>query len=528
MEFKLIEKKLDELSKFYHDDLNMVKDLIFECSKHFNNEQIELIIKAYKCANDLHRGQKRKSGEPYIIHPVRVAYILLTEIHLIDSDAICAALLHDTIEDTGITEAELAKLFNSDIAYLVAGVSKIKNLDFTNKSEEEKYNDCILLRSCAKDIRVIMIKIADRLHNMRTLIYKGDKTLIDSYKKINYPIEEFKIDSNAKQKSKSLETITLFVPLAKRIGAYLIANELEDISNMYLKNSLFREVNGNIKNFINNHANDIENILTDLENMLLKENIDHEIRAKAKNFSEVNRYLENKSGNYSRISDVPGLVTFEINVEDKASCYKVLDLLLTRYKNKKIRITDYIKAAKANGYKAIHIEVEDLTGHTIVYKICSHKMKLINDHGIAALTELYPNRNIKDIQDSLNETNPFVMSLQSIGDLYKDNNSYFEHIKDEILSKQITITTKNGDKFSFPFGATILDLAFRLHTEVGARAIGAIVNGYNVSNNYVLNDGDKVNIITDDRRICQPIESLEYAMTAYAKREIRRALRKRL
>lgn len=523
MAFDLI-KELDLLSKFYQDDINMVTDLIMEANKHFSKEQIEMIIKAYKCANDLHRGQKRKSGEPYIIHPVRVAYILLTEMHLIDADAICAALLHDTIEDTGITEAELAKLFNPDIAYLVAGVSKIKDLNFTSKTEEEKYNDCILLRSCAKDIRVIMIKIADRLHNMRTMIYKGDKTLIESYEKSTYPIEELKIDSNAKQNAKSAETITLFVPLAKRIGAYIIANELEDISNMYLHNSLFREVRGNIKNFEKDHVNEIERILKDIEALLLRGNIDHEVRAKSKTFSEVYKYLQRKGAN--SVSDVPGLITFEINVDNKEECYKVLSLLMEKYGSKKTTLTDYIAKSKANGYRALHLEVADLLGHTIEFKICSRKMKLINDYGVAALTELYPDRNIKQIQDSLNETNPFVMSLQSIGDLYKDNNRYLKHIEREILSKQITITTKNGDEYTFPVGATVLDLAYRLHTEVGARAIGAIVNGQSVSIREPLNDGDKVNILTDDSRLCQPIESIEYVMTSFAKREIRRALRR--
>ena len=523
MEFKLIEA-LDELSAFYKDDLNMVKDLIFECNKHFNNEQIEMIIKAYKCANDLHRGQKRKSGEPYIIHPVRVAHILLTEIHLIDSDAICAALLHDTIEDTGITEEALAEMFNKDIAYLVAGVSKIKDLDFTSKSEEEQYNDCILLRSCAKDIRVIMIKIADRTHNMRTLIYKGDKSLIEKYENSTSPIEELKIDSNAKQNAKSIETITLFVPLAKRIGANLIANELEDISNMYLKNSLFREIRGNIKNFERDNAEKIEEILETLEDSLLSANISHDIRAKTKTYSEVSKYLKRKKTN--SISEVPGLLSFEINVNKKEECYQVLSVLSGVYKDYKVNVVDFINYPKANGYKAIHLEVQDLMGYTIVFKICTHKMKLINDHGIAALTELYPNKNIKSIQDSLNETNPFVMSLQSIGDLYKDNNSYFKHIKREILSKQITIKTKNGDEFTFPNGATVLDLAFRLHTEVGAKAIGAIVNGVNVSNNYVLQDGDNVNVITDENQVFQSKESMDFAMTSYAKREMRRALRR--
>lgn len=524
MELELI-KELDELSKFYNDDINMVKDLITEASKHFNKEQIELIIKAYKCANDLHRGQKRRSGEPYIIHPVRVAYILLKEMHLIDANAICAALLHDTIEDTGITESELAKLFNNEIAYLVASVSKIKDLNFINKSEEEKYNDCILLRSCAKDIRVIMIKIADRLHNMRTLIYKGDKTLIEYYERSTCPIEELKIEANAKQNAKSLETITLFVPLAKRIGSYLIGDELEDLSNMYLHNRLFREINGNIKNFVNDHVEEIEIILNDLENSLLKAKIYHNIRAKKKSFSEVYKYLNSIS--CKSVSDVPGLLTFEINLESKEKCYEALDVLKTMYKDYEFQITDYIMNPKANGYRAIHIEVEDLMGHTIEFQICTHKMKLINDYGVSALTELYPNKSMRDIQDSLNESNTFVMFLQSIGDLYKDNNAYFHHIEKEILANQITVITKNGDEFTFPIGATVLDLAFRLHTKIGSRATGAFVNDKYVDVSYVLNDGDVVNIVVDNKKRCQPEEYVELVMTSFAKREIRRALRRK-
>lgn len=524
MELELI-KELDELSKFYNDDIDMIKDLITEASKYFNKEQIELIIKAYKCANDLHRGQKRNSGEPYIIHPVRVAYILLKEMHLIDANAICAALLHDTIEDTGISESELAKLFNNEIAYLVASVSKIKDLNFTSKSEEEKYNDCILLRSCAKDIRVIMIKIADRLHNMRTLIYKGDKSLIENYERSKCPIEELKIEANAKQNAKSLETITLFVPLAKRIGSYLIGNELEDLSNMYLHNSLFREVNSNIKNFVNDHIEEVETILSGLENGLLKAGICHNIRAKKKSFSEVNKYLN--LVNVKSVSDVPGLLTFEINVESKEECYNALAVLKDMYKDYDLQIIDYIMNPKANGYRAIHLEVKDLMGHTIEFKICTHRMKLINDYGISALTELYPNKNMKDIQDTLNKSNTFVMFLQSIGDIYKDNNAYFHHIEKEILANQITILTKDGDEFTFPIGATVLDLAFRLHTKIGSRAIGAFVNNKYVDISYVLNDGDVVNIVVDDKKICQPRENVEFVMTSFAKREIKRALRRK-
>lgn len=527
MEFKLIEK-LDELSKLYNDDLRMIKDLVIECSKYFNKEQIELIIKAYKCANDLHRGQKRKSGEPYIIHPIRVAHIALEEMHLLDAAAICAALLHDTEEDTGITEEELAKLFTDEIAYLVTGVTKIKNLDSMDKSEEELYNDCILLRSCAKDIRVIMIKIADRLHNMRTLIYKGDKSAIAAYLNSKAPIEELKIVPNAKQIEKSAETLSLFVPLAELIGAHNIATELANISYMYLENSLFREINGNIKNFEREHINEIETILENLAELLNKANIAHDLRAKTKSFYEVNAYLKSMEMPSARVSEVPGLLSFEINVDSEEECYKVEELLKKRYENKKQTFKDYIIKPKSNGYRALHILVEGISDHSIEFRICTKRMKLINDYGIAALTELYPKKSMKTIQKSLKKSNAFVKSLQSINGLYnKDNIRFFEKIREELLSGQITITTAKGDNYSIPINSTVLDLAFRIHTMLGHQAIGAIVNGIEVPNSFVLNEGDSVTILTNRGQLCQDSTSLDYVLTAYAQKEIKRALRRK-
>lgn len=525
MEYNLV-KELDELSHYYNDNLEPINGLIRECQKWFSKEDILKIIKAYKCANDLHRGQVRASGEAYIIHPVNVAYNLLTEIHLIDADAICAALLHDTIEDTGITEKHLAELFNPEIAYLVAGVSKIKDLNFTSKREEEKYNDCILLRSCAKDIRIIMIKIADRLHNMRTLIYKGDKDLVERYQQSKMPIEEFEIIANNKQKLKCAETITLFVPLAERIGCYNVARELENLSNMYLQNDLYRYLNKEIKDFINKHIDQIEKILEELGDLLLNNHIDHVIRVQAKTFSEVNDYFNRNQNEVVKLSDVPGLISFEINVDNKNECYRVLEVLLKKYGKYEIEIKDYIKMMKANGYRAIHLKLRGLSNQVIEFKICSRKMKLINDYGLSALTEIYPDNNIKKIQDSLKDTNPFIMSLQSIDELYKDNNSYIHHIEEEILAAQITILSKDGDEFVFPLGSTVLDFAFRLHSEIGNHAVGAIVNKKVVTNNYILNDGDKVEIITDDKQLHQPWKNINFVKTSYARREMRRSLKK--
>lgn len=278
-----IEHILAKQAEYFKEDYGLIKDLIIKASTHFTKEEVELIIKAYMVANDLHRGIKRASGEPYITHPARVAYILLEEMHLYDSNSICAALLHDTIEDTGITKEDLAKYFNEDIASLVASVSKIKDLNFTSKTEEEQYNTCILLRGLMNDYRVILLKLADRLHNMRTLEFKN----------------------KMKQKEKSSETLTLFVPLAERVGASLVKRELEDLSFFYLNNRKYREIKANTKNYIESHQKEIEEILFKINSILDTYNIKHSIRVMSKNPYEVFCKIKTKKIiKYSRFNNI--------------------------------------------------------------------------------------------------------------------------------------------------------------------------------------------------------------------------------
>lgn len=490
-----IESILNKLADYFEEDPYIIKDLISKSRQRFTIDETKLIIKAYMFANDLHRGIKRASGEPYITHPVRVAYILLEEMHLNDANSICAALLHDTIEDTGITWEFLNKHFNKDIAALVASVSKIKDLNFTSKSEEEQYNTCILLRGLMKDYRVILLKLADRLHNMRTLEYK----------------------SKAKQKEKSSETITLFAPLAERVGASIAKRELEERSFEYLNNRKYREIKANIKNYIEDHQDEIEEILLKIESILLQENISHSIRIISKNPFEVFRELRHTE----KLSTIPDLITYEIVVDTKEECYLTLCYLENELHPIEAILKNYIASPKPNGYRAIETIVMGFKEHPIRLKICSKKMYLLNQYGLAALTEIYPQKSIKEIQEDLNKNNKFINALKEIDDLYKKDEEFMKQVSDEILSPQVKVYSRDGEIYNLPKGATALDFAYKIHSDIGDKAVGAIINGKEVPLKYVLKENDSITIITDDLQVSQPLENAEFVKTALAKKKIR-------
>lgn len=524
MQQKELMKKLKELSDYFNENTGMLVNLISEAEKHFNQNDINLILKAFACANDLHRGQKRASGEPYIIHPVWVAYILLVEMHLYDINSVCAALLHDTIEDTGITEKDLAKLFNPDIAYLVACVSKIKDLNFASQTEEEQYNTYILMKGLMKDFRVIAIKLADRIHNMRTLIYKGDKNQLDKYLKAQNPLEEIKIRANAKQKAKSYETLTLFVPIADRIGANLAKTELENSAFLYLNNRKYREINGNVKNYLETHQSKIEAALTKIDEILTAHNIPHHVRMQAKKPFEIFCKLKPKQ----KLSSIPDLITYEIVVENKKDCYLAACFLEEAFHPIEAGIKNYIAVPKSNGYRAYHTVVIVNNELPIELKICSQKMSLINNYGFSALQEIYPEKSIIEIRDELNKTNQFQKDIQSIDLLCTNYKDFSEQFTTEILSAQIEVYSKDGECYSLPKGATVLDFAYKIHSEVGNKAVGAIINGLEVPLNYVLKNNDSVNVILDENKKYQDDEYLKYVKTAQAKKKIKESQSRRI
>lgn len=525
MNRSVVEKQLAKLSSVLQENIKEANILFEEAQKHFNEDDLNQIRFAFECANDYHRGQMRKSGEPYIIHPISVALITIKEMLLLDKDSVIAALLHDAIEDTETTKGMLEELFNQDVANLVDGVSKIKDLNHMSKDEEEQMNNCKLLRTCASDIREIIIKIADRLHNMRTLIYKGTKEQISEYNALpdKDGIEDMIIHPNAKQIEKSAETYALFVPLADRIGASKVRDELLHISFMYLQNEAFHTTKQSLEKFKALNEQGITQYMLALSSLLEKAGVSHNLSISYQSLFNIYSALKKGKKKDANLSSIKGIVSYEINVDEKDECYQILALLKSKLKI--VSIEDYIKTPKTNGYRAIHVYVETKEGYIACIKICTNKMKIINDYGIAALTKLYPNKKMQEIQAELIKNNAFVAALQSIERLSQDNATFLKQVE-ELLTKQIEVITKDNERISLPRGATVLDFAYKIHTDIGNQATNALLNGSLVSLDHLLDDNDIVTIITNIHQTHQPRHHANFVKTYTARKKIKEGANK--
>lgn len=478
----------DVFRKFYKPFMNkktskkvdIYDELIRKAGEIFSDKEVLLIKKAYLMAKDLHRGQKRNSGEPYIIHPVYVAYILLEEMRLHDVNTIVAALLHDTVEDCGITYEYLNERFGFDVANLVIGVTKMKDLDFSSKEEKEDFNNYLLLKHILEDYRVILIKLADRLHNMRTLDYKTE----------------------AKRREKSAETLRIFVPLATHVGATLIRDELVDTSFKYLSNSSYREIRGMSKDYLIKHQDSIEDMLVTLRNLSSSLNIRSEIRARIMtNFAIYQKLIDSK-----KISLLPNLLSYHIMVEEKEDIAKFILKLKEEFNVLPEYTQDFITKPLNNGYQAYHLSIRGHKGTPFQIRLFTKEMFLVNNYGFSALIELCPDKSIKEIQEELIRDNEFFHSLDKNYKLYKKP---FELINDsvrELLADKINVTVANGAVYCLPAMSTVADLALKIHSELRSEAIGAEVNGTLVDLNFPLKENDHVVILMKSRKTAKKEE----------------------
>ena len=452
---------------------DVYEELIKECQKHFNEKEVLLIKKAYLVAKDLHRGQKRNSGEPYIIHPLYVAYYLLTELQLHDASSIAASLLHDTMEDCGITKEFLEKHFNSDIAKLVEGVTKMKDLDFTSKKEKEDYNNYLLLKYILQDYRTIYIKLADRLHNMRTLDYKAE----------------------AKRRKKSAETLRIFVPLATHVGASLARDELADISFKYLNNRNYREIKGMSADYQIKHVAEIENTLEKLKSLLLNLGITPIIRPKImSNFAIYQGLINTK-----KISLLPNLLSYQIMVDSIQDIDLIANEIAKNFEIMPEYTKDYIHSPRSNSYQALHLSIKGRKG--VPFQIClfTKEMFLVNTYGFAALLDLEPDKSVKEIQQDLIKNSEFFQVLEENYKLYKEPFKLINKSVRELLSDKINVYVANGALYLLPATSTVADLAYKIHSKLKSEAIGALVNGIEVSLDFPLKNNDRVVIITKEK-----------------------------
>jgi len=459
----------------------------------YNELGVPLIEKAYNYAKSLHDGQFRQSGEPYISHPLNVAYIL-SEMHA-DTDTICAGLLHDTLEDTEITKEAIAEDFNKEIANLVDGVTKISKLNFSTKNDQNMANTRKIITGLTTDARIIIIKLADRLHNMRTLQYK----------------------SEFKQKENSMETMDIFVPLAYYIGAYRIKSELEDLSLQYLYPDKYKKIEEIKLRIEEDSKNCLQEMLYTINSILSNKNIPNEIKVRTKNIYGIYKRLDEGQ----KISDIHDLLSLKIMVDNISNCYETLGLIHQKYHPINDKFKDYICNPKTNMYKSLHTTVFGPEDRLVQTQIRTFDMDKIASFGLLAYWDIEKG-NARDImQENLKNKYQFFESLVEINKVFADNQEFVWQVKTELFADKIYVYTTKGEIIELPKGSTAIDFAYKIHSDIGNTMTSAVVNDKMVDPDYILHNKDRVRIITDIMSYGPREEWIDKVQTTKAKRKIR-------
>ena len=474
-----------------------INDLLINLSE-YNPDAISDVKKAYDYASYLHNGQVRQSGDPYISHPLNVAYIL-SEMHA-DCDTVCAGLLHDTLEDTNIKKEDIAHDFNQNVANLVDGVTKLSKMNFSSKQDQNYANTRKIITGITDDVRIIIIKLADRLHNMRTLEFK----------------------SEFKQKENSLETMEIFVPLAYYIGAYRIKSELEDLSLKYLKPDVYKRI-GEKKIRLEETSGDIlKEMLYKIETLLNDRNIPNEIKVRTKNIYGIYKRLSEGH----KLSDIHDLLALKIMVDEIENCYIGLYLVHSKYKPINDKFKDYICNPKTNMYRSLHTTVFGPEDRLVQTQIRTFDMDKIASFGLTAYWDIEKGKARDVMQDDLKQKYQFFKSLIEINSIFGDNQQFVNQVKNELFANKIYVYTTKGDIIELPIGSTIIDYAYKLDTDIGNTMVGAFVNDEYVTVDYVLHNKDRVRIITNELSYGPREEWLDIAKTSLAKSKIKEFNRK--
>ena len=470
-----------------------INDLLINLSE-YNPDAISDVKKAYDYASYLHNGQVRQSGDPYISHPLNVAYIL-SEMHA-DSDTVCAGLLHDTLEDTNIKKEDIAHDFNQNVANLVDGVTKLAKMNFSSKQDQNYANTRKIITGITDDVRIIIIKLADRLHNMRTLEFK----------------------SEFKQKENSLETMEIFAPLAYYIGAYRIKSELEDLSLKYLKPDVYKRI-GEKKIKLEEASGDIlKEMLYKIETLLNDRNIPNEIKVRTKNIYGIYKRLSEGH----KLSDIHDLLALKIMVDEIENCYIGLYLVHSKYKPINDKFKDYICNPKTNMYRSLHTTVFGPEDRLVQTQIRTFDMDKIASFGLTAYWDIEKRKARDVMQDDLKQKYQFFKSLIEINSIFGDNQQFVNQVKNELFANKIYVYTTKGDIIELPIGSTIIDYAYKLDTDIGNTMVGAFVNDEYVPIDYVLQNKDRVRIVTDDLSFGPREDWIDKAHTSLAKSKIKK------
>ena len=456
---------------------------------------LDQIRAAFDFAEQAHQGQKRKSGEPYIIHPLAVAQIIAEELHL-DSESIIGALLHDCIEDTRATHEQIAKLFSPTVANLVEGVSKLTRIQYATKEDEQMENLRKMLIAMSKDIRVILIKIADRLHNMRTMEYQ----------------------SAPKQKQKSLETMEIYAPIAHRLGMQRIKWELEDLSLKYLDPVAYNEIVSTLAEKQSEYDAFMKKTQEQLGARLEELGIHHKVYGRVKHPYSIYRKMYNQN---KQINEIFDLFAFRVIVDTTTDCYNVLGVVHDIYKPILGRFKDYIGTPKPNGYQSLHTTVISEAGIPFEVQIRTQEMHEIAEYGVAAHWKYKQGGQGAGTEGRYEWVRRLLENQEGA-----DAEDYIHSLKVDMFADEVFVFTPNGDVQNLPAGATPIDFAYAIHSAVGNHMVGAKVNGRIVTFDHVLKNGDIVEIQTSKSAKGPSRDWMQIAKSSEARSKIRQWFKK--
>ena len=461
--------------------------------KEYCSDDLTIVTQAYEYAELLHGNQTRASGEPYIIHPLNVAYILAEE--YCDINILCAGLLHDTVEDTNCTILDIEHDFSKDIAFLVNGVTKISDIPFSTPVDLNNANLKKLLEYMIVDIRVILIKLADRLHNMRTLQFK----------------------SKEKQRTKAYETMETFVPLAYYVGAYRIKNELEDLSFKYLREEDYKRISELYHKIDIDSRDCLTSMSFAIRDEISKDNVECNIKMRIKHIYGIYKRL--CEGH--KVNDIHDLLNLKVMVDSINECYLTLGRVHKLYHPVNDKFKDYIFNPKTNLYQSIHTTLFAPEDRLVQAQIRTFDMDKVASFGLPMYWYLNKDVSRESMQEEFKAKFQVYNNIKQISEYFTDNKEFVENVKKELLSENVYVYSQvDGQVYELPKGSTPVDFAYRLGTSFGNQIVGAIVNDHEVELDYQLENNDRIFVKTDDKAFPQK-KWEDSVITSLAKRKIK-------